>query len=235
MDGLIIIGFDVPVIGSVIYDPTVPHDMSSDPAYDASAKAKRQVEGGNPEGAVETLEEYLKTDPHNNKVRLQLAQIIIRKLEDMDYGMMQLDAILDIDPDYTDAIIAKITILSENKRNNKETDELFKHLLEVAPTADLYNMYARFLRHQLVDFRKAGEYYEKAIALAPDRYEFHQNYSVLLLNDLRDYEKAKEELEILMELKPNDFSARKNYDLLMSKKFDKNGNVKKKRFSITRR
>ena len=209
--------------------------MTSDPAYEASSKAKRQVEGGNPQGAVDTLEEYLRTDPHNNKVRLQLAQIIIYNLEDMEYGMMQLDAILDIDPDYVDAIIAKVTVMSENKRNNKETDALFQHLLEIAPTADLDNMYARFLRHQITDFRKAGEYYEKAIALAPDRYEFHQNYSVLLLNDLRDYEKAKRELEILMEMKPNDYSVRKNYDLLISKKFDKDGNVKKKRFGFMRR
>ncbi|MGN0137390.1 MAG: hypothetical protein ACI381_02115, partial [Candidatus Methanomethylophilaceae archaeon] len=72
-------------------------------------------------------------------------------------------------------------------------------------------------------------YYEKAIAMEPNRYEFHQNYSVLLLNDLRDYVKAKEELEILLELKPNDLMAKKNYDLLMKKKFDKNGNLIKKR------
>ena len=93
----------------------------------------------------------------------------------------------------------------------------------------MYNTYARFLRHQMIDFRKAGEYYEKAIAMEPNRYEFHQNYSVLLLNDLRDYVKAKEELEILLELKPNDLMAKKNYDLLMKKKFDKNGNLIKKR------
>ena len=99
--------------------------MTSDPAYEASSKAKRQVEGGNPQGAVDTLEDYLRTDPHNNKLRLQLAQIIIYELEDMEYGMMQLDAILDIDPEYVDALIAKVTILAENKRNNKETDELF--------------------------------------------------------------------------------------------------------------
>ena len=29
--------------------------MTSDPAYEASSKAKRQVEGGNPQGAVDTL------------------------------------------------------------------------------------------------------------------------------------------------------------------------------------
>ena len=209
--------------------------MTSDPAYEASSKAKRQVEGGNPQGAVDTLEDYLRTDPHNNKLRLQLAQIIIYELEDMEYGMMQLDAILDIDPEYVDALIAKVTILAENKRNNKETDELFQRLLVLKPTADMYNTYARFLRHQITDFRKAGEYYEKAIALEPNRYEFHQNYSVLLLNDLRDYVKAKKELEILLELKPNDLMAKKNYDLLMKKKFDKNGNpIKKRGFGLFR-
>ena len=71
--------------------------------------------------------------------------------------------------------------------------------------------------------------------MEPNRYEFHQNYSVLLLNDLRDYVKAKEELEILLELKPNDLMAKKNYDLLMKKKFDKNGNpIKKRGFGLFR-
>ena len=74
------------------------------------------------------------------------------------------------------------------------------------------------------------EYYEKAIALDPKKPEYHQNYSVLLLNDLRDYEKAKRELEILLKLDPENEKARKNYDLLMKKKFDSNGNVKKKSF-----
>lgn len=209
--------------------------MSSDPAYDACSKAKRQYDSGNPQGAVDTLENYLKTEPHNCKVRLQLAQHIIYGLKNKDYGMMQLDVILDIDPDYVDALKAQIAVLSEDKKNNKVTDEKFQRLLELDPSADMYNTYARFLRNQMVDFPKAAEYYEKAIALNPNKYEYHQNYSALLLNDLKDYEKAKKELEILMELKPGDAKIKQNYDRLLREKFDKDGNVKKSRFGFLKR
>ena len=209
--------------------------MSSDPAYDACSKAKRQYDSGNPQGAVDTLENYLKTDPHNCKVRLQLAQHIIYGLKNKDYGMMQLDVILDIDPDYVDALKAQIAVLSEDKKNNKVTDEKFQRLLELDPSADMYNTYARFLRNQMVDFPKAAEYYEKAIALNPNKYEYHQNYSALLLNDLKDYEKAKKELEILMELKPGDAKIKQNYDRLLREKFDKDGNVKKSRLGFLKR
>jgi hypothetical protein len=44
--------------------------MTSDPEYEATSRAKRQYDSGNPAGAVKTLEDYLKTDPHNCKVRL---------------------------------------------------------------------------------------------------------------------------------------------------------------------
>ena len=209
--------------------------MSSDPAYDACSKAKRQYDSGNIQGAVDTLEEYLKTDPHNCKVRLQLAQHIIYGLKNKEYGMMQLDVILDLDPDYIDALKAQISILAEDKKNNKVTNEKFQRLLELDPSSDMYNTYARFLRNQMVDFPKAAEYYEKAIAINPNRYEYHQNYSALLLNDIKDYEKAKRELEILMELKPGDYKVKQNYDRLMREKFDKNGNVKKTRFGFLRR
>lgn len=209
--------------------------MSSDIVYDVCSKAKRQYESGNVQGAVDTLEDYLKTDPHNCKVRLQLAQHIIYGLKNMEYGMMQLDVVLELEPDSIDALKAKVTVLSENKKNNKETNELFLRLLELEPTAEMYNSYARFLRNQMVDFPKAAEYYEKAIALAPNRYEYHQNYSALLLMDLKDYVKAKGELEILMELKPNDFKIKDNYDRLMKEKFDKDGNVKKSRLGFLRR
>lgn len=209
--------------------------MSSDPAYDACSKAKRQYDSGNIQGAVDTLEEYLKTDPHNCKVRLQLAQHIIYGLKNKEYGMMQLDVILDLDPDYIDALKAQISILAEDKKNNKVTNEKFQKLLELDPSSDLYNTYARFLRNQMVDFPKAAEYYEKAIAMNPNKYEYHQNYSALLLNDIKDYEKAKKELEILMEMKPGDYKVKQNYDRLMREKFDKNGNVKKSRFGFLRR
>ena len=209
--------------------------MSSDPAYDACSKAKRQYDSGNIQGAVDTLEEYLKSDPHNCKVRLQLAQHIIYGLKNKEYGMMQLDVILDLDPDYIDALKAQISILAEDKKNNKVTNEQFQKLLELDPSSDLYNTYARFLRNQMVDFPKAAEYYEKAIAMNPNKYEYHQNYSALLLNDIKDYEKAKKELEILMEMKPGDYKVKQNYDRLMREKFDKNGNVKKSRFGFLKR
>ncbi len=209
--------------------------MSSDPAYDACSKAKRQYDSGNIQGAVDTLEDYLKTDPHNCKVRLQLAQHIIYGLKNKEYGMMQLDVILDLDPDYIDALKAQISILAEDKKNNKVTNEKFQRLLELDPSSDMYNTYARFLRNQMVDFPKAAEYYEKAIAINPNKYEYHQNYSALLLNDLKDYEKAKQELEILMELKPGDYKVKQNYDRLLREKFDKNGNVKKSRFGFLKR
>ncbi len=207
----------------------------SDPAYEASSRAKRQYDSGNFQGAVDTLEEYLKTDPHNCKLRLQLAQYIIYGLKDVDYGLMQIDAILDIDPGYTDALMAQVAVTSTYKKYNKDTDEKFQKILEINPTADVYNTYGRFLRNQMVDFKKSAEYYEKAIALEPNRYEFHQNYAALLLNDLKDYEKAKEELEILMQLKPGDAKIKQNYDRLMKEKFDKDGNVKKKRFGFIKR
>jgi len=209
--------------------------MTADPEYEACSKAKRQYDSGNFKGAVDTLENYLRTDPHNTKVRLQLAQHIIYGLKDMDYGMMQLDVILDLDPDYQDALMAKVSVLSNDKKNNKETDKLYQRLIEVNPSADMYNTYARFLRNQMVDFPKSGEYYEKAIALNPNKYEYHQNYVALLLNDLKDYQKAKEELEVLMKLKPNDWKIKDNYDRLLREKFDANGNVKKSRFGFLKR
>lgn len=209
--------------------------MSSDPAFDACSKAKRQYDSGNIEAAVDTLEGYLKSDPHNCKVRLQLAQHILYGLKDEKYGLMQLDAVMDIDPDYAEGLKAKISYMAEYKKYNKETNENFQRLIELEPTPDIYNSYARFLRNQMLDFPKAREYYEKAIALNPNKFEYHQNYAALLLNDIKDYEKAKEELEILMKLKPGDWKIRDNYDRLLREKFDKNGNVKRSRLAFLRR
>ena len=148
---------------------------------------------------------------------------------------MQLDAVMDLDPDYVDGLKAQISYLAENKKNNKVTNEKFQRLIELEPTGDIFNTYARFLRNQMIDFPKAQEYYEKAIALNPNKFEYHQNYAALLLNDIKDYEKAKEELEILMRLKPEDWKVKDNYNRLLREKFDKNGNVKKSRFSFLKR
>ncbi|MFT0898485.1 hypothetical protein [Candidatus Methanoprimaticola sp. MG2] len=199
----------------------------SDPAFEAITKARNQASSGNPTGAANTLERYLETDPHNTRPRLVLAEIAVHSLNDVEYGLMQLNVILDLEPDNVDAMKAMTTVLAKDKRNNKKTSELFERIVVLSPTAESYNAYARFLRNQMTDFRKAAEYYEKAIALDPNEYTYHQNYAVLLLNDIRDYAKAKEELETLMELKPADASVRKNYDRLLKEKFDKDGNPKK--------
>lgn len=222
-------------IQSINYNDALMNPMSSDPGYDAICKAKNQAESGNPEGAVNTLENYLKTDPHNVKVRLLLANVIFYNLDDVEYGKLQLDAILDLEPDNVDAMKAYVTVMQKYKKYNDETEAMFERLLEIAPSAELYSMYASFLRKQIVDFEKSAEYYKKAIELSPNKYEYHQNYAVLLLNDLRDYQTAKTELEILMDMKPGDINIRKNYDKLMNKKFDKNGNLKKPLFKISRR
>ena len=60
----------------------------SDPEYEAMSKAKRQWQSGNPQGAVDTLEAYLVTDPHNTKPRLLLAEIIFNGLKDDRYALL---------------------------------------------------------------------------------------------------------------------------------------------------
>jgi tetratricopeptide (TPR) repeat protein len=200
-----------------------------DPAYEAMSKAKRQAESGNAKGAVDTLETYLATDPHNTKARLQLARTAAYDLKDKQYCLMQLDIIIDLEPDNTDALKAAVTVLMKDKKNNVKTNGYYEKLLELCPDAQLYNAYAVFLRMQKLDFKKSAEFYEKAIKAAPGKPEYHQNYAVLLLNDIKDYEKAKTELETVLELDPGNQPAKKNYDLLLKKKFDKNGVLKRKR------
>lgn len=200
----------------------------SDAAYEAMSRAKRQADSGNPNGAVDTLEAYLATDPHNTKPRLLLADIAVHKLNDEKYGLMQLDIILDLEPDNVDALKALITVIAKNKKNNRETEARFQRLMELEQSAEVYAEYARFLRNQITDFEKSREYYEKALAMDPRNYATHINYSALLLNDVKDYVKAKSELEYLMTIKPNDVKLRRNYDKLMREKFDSDGNLKQK-------
>ena len=201
-----------------------------DPEYEAVTKAKRQVESGNPKGAAETLESYLEADPHNTKARMQLAKTLVYDLKDIDGGIRQMNVILELEPDNVEAMRAMVTVLAKHKKNNKETCRLYERLFALSPDADLYNAYAIFLRIQMTDFKESQKYYEKAIALNPKKKEYHQNYAVLLLKDLKDYVKGKEELEILLKLDPDNESARKNYDLLIKKKFDSEGNLRKKSF-----
>ena len=199
-----------------------------DPEHEAISKAKRQAESGNPDGAVKTLESYLEADPHNTKVRMQLAKTLVYDMKNAESGLLQMDIILDLEPGNADAMRAAVTVLAKHKKNNKKTTSLYEKLLTASPDADLYNAYAIFLRIQMTDFKRSAEYYEKAISLDPKKPEYRQNYAVLLLNDLKDYEKAKHELEALMKLDPKNESAKKNYELLMKKKFDSDGNLKKR-------
>lgn len=207
--------------------------MGSDKAYEAVTRAKNQDSGGNPEGAVKTLEDYLVTDPHNTYVRMELARILTYSLENKQQGLFQLQVVLDIEPDNIDALKASTTVKSVIRERASEADAEFRHLIDMvysrgdkAEYASVCAAYAIFLRKQMRDYQAAGDYYEKAVTADPDRYEYHQDYAVLLLNEYRDYPKARHELEEVLRLKPNHLSAKKNLDKLVRTKFDSDGNVK---------
>ena len=209
----------------------------SDPVFETVSKAKRQEESGNPKAAAETLEKFLSENPLSIPPRMELARLYIYRLGDREFGITQLDVILDMDPDNIDALKAATTVMRSDKKYRFRVDEDYTRLVGLVAArkdpkefAQVCAAYAVFLRRQMVDFPKSGEYYEKAIAAIPDAYEYHQDYAVLLLNDLKDYPKAKTELEEVLRLKPNSISARKNYDLLMKTKYDKDGNLKKPTF-----
>ncbi len=209
----------------------------SDPVFETVSKAKRQEESGNPKAAAETLEKFLSENPLSIPPRMELARLYIYRLGDREFGITQLDVILDMDPDNIDALKAATTVMMSDKKYRFRVDEDYTRLVGLVAArkdpkefAQVCAAYAVFLRRQMVDFPKSGEYYEKAIAAVPDAYEYHQDYAVLLLNDLKDYPKAKTELEEVLRLKPNSISARKNYDLLMKTKYDKDGNLKKPTF-----
>ena len=209
----------------------------SDPVFEIVNKAKRQEESGNPKAAAETLEKFLSENPLSIPPRMELARLYIYRLGDREFGITQLDVILDMDPDNIDALKAATTVMMSDKKYRFRVDEDYTRLVGLVAArkdpkefAQVCAAYAVFLRRQMVDFPKSGEYYEKAIAAVPDAYEYHQDYAVLLLNDLKDYPKAKTELEEVLRLKPNSISARKNYDLLMKTKYDKDGNLKKPTF-----
>ena len=209
----------------------------SDPVFETVSKAKRQEESGNPKAAAETLEKFLSENPLSIPPRMELARLYIYRLGDREFGITQLDVILDMDPDNIDALKAATTVMMSDKKYRFRVDEDYTRLVGLVAArkdpkefAQVCAAYAVFLRRQMVDFPKSGEYYEKAIAAVPDAYEYHQDYAVLLLNDLKDYPKAKTELEEVLRLKPNSISARKNYDLLVKTKYDKDGNLKKPTF-----
>jgi tetratricopeptide (TPR) repeat protein len=191
----------------------------ADPEYEAISKAKRQRDSGNPKGALDTLENYLLGDPYNAKVRMLVSQIAF-SIGMEQYGLIQLDAIIDFNPENIEARKALVTILKKNKRNNKETKELYDYLVEHCPgDADLLNSYAIFSKMQLTDFHKSAELYEKAISIDPNVSEYHLNYSILLVNDLKDYVKGKAELERAIELDPYNTRAKDALARLIKKKF----------------
>lgn len=84
--------------------------MMDDAAFDIVTRARNQADGGNPQGAVETLEKYLSTDPHNTAVRIELARILAYSLGNKRAAQFQLDIVLDLDPDNMDALKASVTV-----------------------------------------------------------------------------------------------------------------------------
>ena len=192
----------------------------ADLAYEIMKKARNQSDSGNHAGAIDTLEAYLLKDPYNIKVRMLASQIGFRCGRE-EYGLLQLDVIIELDPDNIEARKALVTVLKKKKKNNAESKELYDYLVEHCPDdADLMNSYAIFSKMQLTDFKKAAELYEKAIAIDPNVSEYHLNYSILLVKDLKDYVKGREELERAIELDPSNIRARDALERLKRKKFD---------------
>lgn len=191
----------------------------TDAEYDTINWAKRQRDSENPKGAIETLESYLLKDPYNVKVRMLASQIAISSGM-KDYGLLQLDVVIDLDPENIEARKALVTILKKERRHRKESGELFEYLVEHCPEDDaILNSYAIFCKMQLTDFKRAAELYERAISLRPNHAEYHLNYSILLVNDLKDYAKGRAELERAIELNPTDQRAKDALERLLRKKF----------------
>ena len=202
----------------------------ADAEFEAISKAKRQRDSGNPKGALDTLEAYLLKDPYNAKVRMLVSQIAF-SCDMNQYGLIQLDAIIDFDPENVEARKALVTVLKKNKRNNRETKELYDWLAEHCPEdAEVFNSYAIFSKMQLTDFKKAAGLYERAIELEPNVAEYHLNYSILLVNDLKNFVKGRSELERAIELDPYNQRAKDSLDRLIKKKF-RDGELKKGLFS----
>lgn len=198
-----------------------------DPAYDAMSKAKRQADSGNPEGAVETLEDFLSREPHNTKVRLYLAQLYDNNMGDRNMAMMQLDIVMDLEPENIQAMKALVLMLRVDKKQIVQANDTYMKLLTKLPDdVDLLSSYAIFTRKQLVDFPKAAELYEKALSLDPKRADIHYNYAILLTKDLKDYVKARWHLEESVRLDPTNYNAQKGLAILMKKRF-KNDQPKK--------
>jgi len=199
----------------------------ADPAYEAISKAKRQVESGNPMGAEKTLEDYLTKDPHNTEPRLYLAQILVNNLNDKQTALMQLEIILDLEPENMKALKAMVLMLRVDKKKKKEADEVYRRLTSYFPNdVDLMSSYAIFLKSQMLDYDAAIALYEKALSIDPRRSDIHYNYAIILVKEKKDYVAAREHLEEAIRLDPGNHNAQKGLDILMKKKF-KDGKEKK--------
>lgn len=203
----------------------------TDAEFESLTKAKNQADSGNVEGACKTLEAYLATDPHNTNVRLELAKICATHKRN-DYALLQLDIILDLEPDNVEARKALITMLKVKRKFNEETHEHYEYLAKICPDdAELFNSYAIFCKMQLADFNKAAENYEKAIAINPNNATYRLNYAILLVNDLKRYEDGRAQMEKAVELEPNNQRAKDALQRLIDKKFS-DGKPKKGLFSF---
>lgn len=200
----------------------------TDEAFEARRKAENQRSGGNIKGSIKTLEDYLATDPHNNKVRMDLAKIYIYDNNTVDFGLLQLDAILDIDPDYDDARKALVTVLKRNKRYNKETSEHFDILIEKHPNdPDLIHSYGIFCREQLLNFTRAREMFSRCVEMRPSDEKYRLSFASLLANDLREYEEARNQLRKAMEINPGNKKTTDALERLMKRKYQKDRGPRK--------
>ena len=200
----------------------------AEPGYEARKKAENQRSSGNIQGAIDTLEAYLYTDPHNCRVRMDLARLYVIEKNDKDFGMVQLDAILDIDPNYDDARKALVSILKNNKKYNDETKQHFDILLPKYPKDHaLIHAYGTFCREQLLDFQTARESFERCVELEPNNVIYRLSLASVLINDLRMYDSGREQLLIADRLQPGNKKTLDALKRLQKKKFQGDKGPKK--------
>lgn len=195
----------------------------ADLGYEARKKAENQRSSGNIDGAITTLEDYLLTNPRDKPARLLLSNILIYDKRNTDLGLIQLDAILETDPDYDEARKALITILKRSKKFNDETSMHFEILVNKYPDdPDLLHSFGIFCREQLLDFTRALEVFKRCVELRPNNEAYRLSYASLLINDFRMYLDGKEQLEYALELNPNNQKTIKALQRLQKRKYQAN-------------
>lgn len=80
---------------------------------------------------MDTLEKYLASDPHNTYVRIELARILAYSLENKRASQFQLDIVLDLEPDNTDALKASVTVRQNDRTQSGLVDDQYRHLIEL--------------------------------------------------------------------------------------------------------